>query len=147
VTPPSDCVFDLIATGAAPAHMVLEEPGIMGFLDARPVFPGHTLVVPRTHWATLADVPPDVLGPLLEAGRRVAAAQREALGAEGTFFALNDVVSQSVPHVHLHVEPRRRKDGLRGFFWPRGRYADADEAESVAASIRSALVAAPATGA
>jgi histidine triad (HIT) family protein len=127
--------------------MVLEEPGIMGFLDARPVFPGHTLVVPRTHWATLADVPPDVLGPLLEAGRRVAAAQREALGAEGTFFALNDVVSQSVPHVHFHVVPRRRKDGLRGFFWPRGRYADEDEAESVAASIRSALVVAPATGA
>jgi histidine triad (HIT) family protein len=139
VTPSSDCVFDLIASGAAPAHMVLDEPGIIGFLDARPVFPGHTLVVPRTHWATLGEVPLEVLGPLLDAGRRVAAAQRQALGAEGTFFGLNDIVSQSVPHVHLHVVPRRRKDGLRGFFWPRGRYADNSEAASVAARIRSAL--------
>jgi histidine triad (HIT) family protein len=120
--------------------MVLQEPAIVGFLDARPVFPGHTLIVPRTHWATLAEVPPGLLGPLLDAGRRVAAAQKEALGSEGTFFGLNDVVSQSVPHVHLHVVPRRRKDGLRGFFWPRGRYADESEAASVAASIRAALV-------
>lgn len=118
----------------------------MGFLDAGPVFPGHTLIVPRTHWATIAEVPAEVLGPLLDAGRRVAAAQKEALGAEGTFYGLNDVVSQSVPHVHLHVVPRRRKDGLRGFFWPRGRYADESQAASVAASIRSALVPA-ATGA
>jgi histidine triad (HIT) family protein len=139
VTPASDCVFDLIASGEAPAHMVLDEPDILGFLDTRPVFLGHTLVVPRTHWATIGEVPPEVLGPLMDAGRRVAAAQRRALGAEGTFFGLNDVVSQSVPHVHLHVVPRRRKDGLRGFFWPRGRYADDGEAASVAARIRSAL--------
>ncbi len=127
--------------------MVLDDPSIVGFLDARPVFPGHTLIVPRTHWETIAEVPPEALGPLLDAGRRVATAQREALGAEGTFFGLNDVVSQSVPHVHLHVVPRRRKDGLRGFFWPRGRYADENEAASVAASLRSALVPAPTTGA
>jgi histidine triad (HIT) family protein len=146
VTPPSVCVFDQIVSGAVPAHVVLDEPGLLGFLDARPVFPGHTLIVPRTHWETIAEVPSEVLGPLLDAGRRVAAAQKEALGAEGTFFGLNDVVSQSVPHVHLHVVPRRRKDGLRGFFWPRGRYVDEDEAASVAARIRSALVPAPATG-
>ena len=127
--------------------MVLDEPDLIGFLDTRPVFPGHTLIVPRTHWATIAEVPPELLGPILAAGRRVAAAQKEALGAEGTFFGLNDIVSQSVPHVHLHVVPRRRKDGLRGFFWPRGRYADDSEAASVAASIRDAMFPAPAPGA
>jgi histidine triad (HIT) family protein len=146
VTPPAVCVFDLIVSGSAPAHTVLDEPDLLGFLDTRPVFPGHTLIVPRTHWATIAEVPPEVLGPLLEAGRRVAAAQKEALGADGTFFGLNDIVSQSVPHVHLHVVPRRRKDGLRGFFWPRGRYGDESEATSVAASIRAALVPTPAPG-
>ena len=132
-------MFDLIASGRAPAHMVLDEPDLVGFLDARPVFPGHTLIVPRTHWVTIAEVPSEFLGPLMDAGRRVAAAQKDALGAEGTFFGLNDVVSQSVPHVHLHVVPRRRKDGLRGFFWPRGRYADDDEAAAVAARIRAVL--------
>ena len=119
--------------------MVLEEPDLIGFLDIRPVFPGHTLVVPRHHWPTVAEVPAGVLGRLMDAGRRVAAAQRAALGAEGTFFGLNDVISQSVPHVHLHVVPRRRKDGLRGFFWPRTRYSDDAEAEATAARLRQAL--------
>ncbi len=119
--------------------MVLDEPDVVAFLDVRPVFPGHTLIVPRRHWSTIADVPWDHLGLLLDAGRRVAAAQRVALGAEGTFFGLNDVVSQSVPHVHLHVIPRRRKDGLRGFFWPRTRYGDGAEAGSVARNLREAL--------
>lgn len=136
---PTDCVFDRIVDGTAPAHVVLDEPDLMAFLDQRPVFPGHTLVVTRHHWSGIGEVPLDLLGRLVDAGRRVAAAQRAALGAEGTFYGLNDVVSQSVPHVHLHVVPRRRKDGLRGFFWPRGRYADDAEAADVAARLRSAL--------
>ena len=110
--------------GARPAHLVLDEEHLLAFLDAHPVFEGHTLVIPRRHATTIADVEPALLGPLLEAGRRVAVAQRLALDADGTFFALNDVVSQTVPHVHLHVIPRRRRDGLRGFFWPRTRYQD-----------------------
>ncbi len=125
--------------------MVLEEPDVIGFLDVRPVFIGHTLIVPRRHWATIGEVPWDQLGLLLDAGRRVAAAQRVALGAEGAFFGLNDVVSQSVPHVHLHVVPRRRKDGLRGFFWPRTKYGDDAEARTVASRLREAL-ARPAEG-
>lgn len=136
------CVFDSIVAGDTPAHVVLDDGEILAFLDARPVFRGHSLVVPRQHWATLDELPADLLGPLLNAGRRVAAAQRVALGAAGTFFAFNDVVSQSVPHVHLHVVPRRKGDGLRGFFWPRQRYADDAEAASVAASLRSALASA-----
>jgi histidine triad (HIT) family protein len=133
------CVFDSIVAGDSPAHLVLDEGEILAFLDVRPVFHGHSLVVPRQHWATLDELPADLMGPLLDAGRRVGAAQRAALGAEGTFFAFNDVVSQSVPHVHLHVVPRRKGDGLRGFFWPRHRYKDEAEAASVAASLRAAL--------
>ena len=136
---PTDCIFDQIATGARPAHVVLDEPDLMAFLDVRPVFEGHALVIPRRHAATITELPAALLGPLFEAGRRVAGAQRAALGADGTFFALNDVVSQSVPHVHLHVVPRRRGDGLRGFFWPRSRYPDEDAAEAVAEQLRGAL--------
>lgn len=119
--------------------MVLREDRFFAFLDHRPVFPGHTLVVPREHYATLAELPEDLTGDLLRTGRRVAAALREAVGADGAFIALNDEVSQSVDHVHLHVVPRRRKDGLRGFFWPRTRYQSPQQAESVAAAIRDAL--------
>ena len=136
---PTDCVFDRIIDGTAPAHVVLDEPDILAFLDQRPVFPGHTLVVPRHHWTVVGEVPLDLLGRLADAGRRVAAAQRQALGADGTFFGLNDVVSQSVPHVHLHVVPRRFKDGLRGFFWPRNKYADDAAAADVAARLREAM--------
>jgi histidine triad (HIT) family protein len=138
VTKP-DCVFDAIIAGDAPADMVLEEAEVLAFLDIRPVFHGHTLVVARRHHPTIAELPADTGALMWEAARRVAAAQRSALGSDGTFFALNDVVSQSVPHVHLHVVPRRRKDGLRGFFWPRGRYRDAAESADVAAGLRAAL--------
>src|SRR5579875_3269325 len=119
--------------------MVLDEESFLAFLDHRPLFPGHTLMVPRVHYATLADLPGPLLGPFLETGRRVVAAVREGLGADGAFLAVNEVVSQSVPHVHLHVVPRRRKDGLRGFFWPRSRYREDGHAETVAAAIRAAL--------
>lgn len=136
---PSDCVFDRILAGDVPAHVVLDEDQVVAFLDTRPVFKGHTLVVPRRHYATMAELPSDLLEPLLDAARRVGAAQRLALGSGGTWVSINDVVSQSVPHVHLHVVPRRPKDGLRGFFWPRTRYADDAEAGEVAAAIRAAL--------
>lgn len=135
----SDCVFDSIIDGTTPAHFVLEAHDLVAFLDVRPVFPGHVLVVPRTHFETVAGLPGGVAARLWDAAASVAAAQRQALGAAGTFFGLNDVVSQSVPHVHLHVVPRRFKDGLRGFFWPRHRYAGDDEAAAIAASIRAAL--------
>jgi histidine triad (HIT) family protein len=139
VSPSDPCVFDEIVAGTRPAHLVLEEEELLAFLDARPVFEGHTLVIPRRHVPTIADLEPGLLGPLLDAGRRVAAAQRTALGADGTFFAINDVVSQSVPHVHLHVIPRRWRDGLRGFFWPRTSYADDSTAAALAAQLHAAL--------
>jgi histidine triad (HIT) family protein len=139
VNPSDHCVFDEIVAGTRPAHLVLDEEHLLAFLDARPVFEGHTLVIPRTHVTTIADLQPALLSGFLDAGRRVAAAQRAALGADGTFFGLNDVVSQSVPHVHLHVIPRRRGDGLRGFFWPRTRYADDAAAANLAATLRHAM--------
>ena len=135
----SDCLFDRIVEGALPAHMVLEEEGLVAFLDNRPVFDGHTLVVPRAHYGTLAETPDELLGPLLAGRARVAAAQRAALGAEGAFFALNEVVSQSVPHVHLHVVPRSFGDGLRGFLWPRHRYPSEEFAAELADRLRAAL--------
>jgi histidine triad (HIT) family protein len=133
------CIFDEIIAGTRPGFFVLDEPELVGFLDVRPVFEGHTLVVPRRHVATISELPAHLLGPLLDAGRRVARAQRTALGAEGTLVLLNDVVSQSVPHVHLHLVPRRRRDGLRGFLWPRIRYPDEAAAAAVAARLREAL--------
>lgn len=132
-------MFDQIRDRALPAHLVVDEPDFLAFLDARPVFPGHTLIVPRQHVATLGELSDRLVGELFVQGRRVAQAMRPALGAHGAFLALNDEVSQSVAHVHLHVVPRRRKDGLRGFFWPRQRYADDDQAAGVAAALRRAL--------
>ncbi len=139
MVPADRCVFDQIRDGEVPAHFVLDEADLFGFLDSRPVFPGHTLVVPRAHVATLAELPVELCGPLFDAARRLAGAMRQALGADGAFVAVNDEVSQSVPHVHVHVVPRRRKDGLRGFFWPRQRYADDAEAAQVAERIRAAV--------
>jgi histidine triad (HIT) family protein len=132
-------LFDQLIEGTIPSHTVLEEDSFVAFLDNRPVFDGHTLVVPRVHYGTLAETPDELLGPLLRAGRRVAAAQRAALGAEGAFFALNEVVSQSVPHVHLHVVPRSFGDGLRGFLWPRHRYPSEEFAADLATRLRAAL--------
>ena len=130
------CTFCAIAAGAIPAAIVLDEPEAVAFLDARPVFKGHVLVVPRTHTPTLADVPPAALGGLLGAVQRVARAVEQGLDADGTFVAMNNKVSQSVPHLHVHVVPRRFKDGLRGFFWPRVRYADDAERDDYADRIR-----------
>ena len=162
----SACTFCAIAGGTIPAALVLDEPEVVAFLDARPVFKGHVLVVPRPHTPTLADVPPAALGPLFKghvlvvprahtptlydvppaalgtlfAGvQRIARAVEAGLGVDGTFVAMNNKVSQSVPHLHVHVVPRRFKDGLRGFFWPRVRYADDAERDDYANRIRAAI--------
>jgi histidine triad (HIT) family protein len=132
------CPFCRIARGEEPAHLVLDEPELLAFLDVRPLFPGHLLLVPRTHFETLLDLPDALAGPFLVAARSLARALERGLGAEGEFVALNNRVSQSVPHLHLHIVPRRKGDGLKGFFWPRAKYA-AGEAEAVAARIAAAL--------
>ncbi len=132
-------MFCRIIAGEVPAHMVLADDEFVAFLDARPVFKGHVLVVPRRPYVTLADLPVPAVGPLFERVRLVSAALPVALGAQGTFVALNNVVSQSVPHLHVHVVPRTRKDGLRGFFWPRQRYASEEEAADYARRISDAV--------
>jgi len=119
--------------------MVLDEDEVVAFLDHRPLFPGHVLVVPRRHVATLADLPDDLIEPLFGAVRRVSTAVERAVEAQGTFVAANNRVSQSVPHLHVHVVPRRRGDGLKGFFWPRHPYRDDAHRREVAAAIRAAL--------
>ena len=133
------CVFCAIAAGDVPASMVLRDDDVAAFLDARPVFKGHVLVVPRAHVATLSDMPAPALGTFFTGVQRVARAVEAGLGADGTFVAMNNKVSQSVPHLHVHVVPRKKKDGLRGFFWPRVPYADDAEREAFAARIRAAL--------
>lgn len=135
------CVFCGVVDGSQPAHFILEDPHAVAFLDRRPVFHGHALVVPRLHVETLPELGDDLIGPLFMAARRVAAAMPEALEAHGTFVALNNRVSQSVPHLHVHVVPRRFKDGLRGFFWPRVKYRDDAHMAEVAGALRDALAA------
>jgi histidine triad (HIT) family protein len=132
------CVFCEIVTTARPAHRVYEDGACVGFLDARPLFEGHVLVVPRPHLETLSDLPDDLVAALFSGVQRVARAVESALGADGTFVAINNKVSQSVPHLHVHVVPRKKKDGLRGFFWPRQKYASDEDAARVAALIRAA---------
>lgn len=133
------CVFCSITRGELPAEVVLADDHVVAFLDRAPLFKGHVLVVPRLHVTTLTDLPAQLVAPFFDAVQRIAAALPVALGAHGTLVAVNNVVSQSVPHLHAHVVPRRRKDGLRGFFWPRTRYADAAEAAEYASTIRQAL--------
>ncbi len=133
------CLFCRIVAGDAPAHVVFDDDVALGFLDIRPLFPGHVLLVPRIHVETLVDLPLDAVGPLFERVQRVAAALPAALSAEGTFVAMNNRVSQSVAHLHVHVVPRTKGDGLRGFFWPRTTYDDEAHAADVAARIRDAV--------
>lgn len=132
------CVFCDVIEGRAEAFEVWRDDVAVAFLDRSPVFPGHTLVVPRRHVVTLPDLEPDEVGPLFERVRMLAAVMPDALDAHGTFVANNNIVSQSVAHLHVHVVPRRRKDGLRGFFWPRQKYA-AGEADAIAQRLRGAL--------
>jgi histidine triad (HIT) family protein len=135
----ADCVFCGIVAGSVPAFIVASEPAGVAFLDARPVFPGHVLVVPRTHVETLVDLPAELLSGYFGLVQRVTAAVQSGLSAAGSFVAINNVVSQSVPHLHTHVVPRNRKDGLRGFFWPRHKYASDEEAAGYATRIAAAL--------
>lgn len=135
----ADCVFCRIVAGETPARTVLETPHVAAFLDARPVFKGHVLLVPREHVPTLPDLPPGLRDPFLEAGQRLAAAMVDGLGAQGSFLAVNNIVSQSVPHLHLHVVPRTKGDGLRGLLWPRTRYASEEEMHEYADRLAAAL--------
>jgi histidine triad (HIT) family protein len=134
----ASCVFCDVVAGRVAAVEVLRDEVAVAFLDHRPLFPGHTLVIPVRHVETLADLEPDEIGPYFARVRAIAAIMPHALDAGGTFVANNNVVSQSVPHLHVHVVPRTRGDGLRGFFWPRRRYA-AGEAEECAERLRRAL--------
>jgi histidine triad (HIT) family protein len=135
-------VFCEVVAGERPAAVVLDDPAVLAFLDARPLFPGHVLVVPRAHHETIGDLPAELVGPLFERVQRVAAAVQAAMGSQGTFVAMNNTVSQSVPHLHVHVVPRTKGDGLRGFFWPRTDYDDDAHRASVTAAITDALASA-----
>jgi len=127
----ADCLFCRIAAGEVAADVVLDDGDFLAFLDHRPLFPGHCLLIPKRHCETLTDLPPALSAPLVENTQVLCTAVEQQLGAEGTFVAVNNRISQSVPHLHVHVVPRRAKDGLRGFFWPRTKYRDESEREAV----------------
>jgi histidine triad (HIT) family protein len=138
-----DCAFCRIASGDEPAHLVWETPDVVGFLDTRPVFVGHVLVIPRLHIATLLELPDDLVSPYFTDVRTIAAAVTTTFEAQGTFVAMNNVVSQSVLHLHTHVVPRTKGDGLRGFFWPRRKYDDESHLAATAERLRAALAISP----
>ena len=133
------CLFCRIVSGEVPATIVYEDDNSVAFLDHRPLFHGHTLLVPRVHVETLGELPVSKVGPFFKTAQLLSRAIEPALGAEGTFVAMNNRVSQSVPHLHVHVVPRRRKDGLKGFFWPRTKYKSEDEMVAVKKLIASEL--------
>jgi len=135
-----DCLFCKIASGAVKAPVVYEDEFSLAFLDHRPVFPGHTLLIPKQHFETLADLPAPLIQPFFTAAQLLARAIESALAADGTFVAINNRVSQSVPHLHVHIVPRRKKDGLRGFFWPRQPYKTEEEAESIRKKIADTVL-------
>jgi histidine triad (HIT) family protein len=133
------CRFCAIVAGAKDGHLVFEDASSLAFLDHRPLFPGHSLLIPRDHHETIWDLPDAVIATLFTNARQLSSAIRTAMGAQGAFIALNNVVSQSVPHVHIHLVPRNRKDGLRGFFWPRHKYESEEHAVQTAEAIRAAV--------
>jgi histidine triad (HIT) family protein len=137
----SACLFCRIATGAVPAAAVFEDDRTLAFLDHRPLFPGHCLLIPKAHYETLTDLPEELIGPLFRNTQLLAKAVEQAMESDGSLVAINNKVSQSVPHLHVHVAPRRKKDGLRGFFWPRQKYESADEMERVRDVVRAAVAA------
>jgi histidine triad (HIT) family protein len=136
---PADCLFCSIASGETEAAIVWSDEDLVAFLDIRPLFKGHTLLMPREHVVTLPDLPAALRDPFLAAAQRLAGAMVTGLGAQGSFVAMNNVVSQSVPHLHCHVVPRTKGDGLRGFFWPRTKYADTADRDTWAGRIATAL--------
>ena len=133
------CRFCQIVAGDADAHLVFEDESTIAILDNRPLFHGHSLLLPRDHHETLADLPDDLVGPIFANARLLSRAVPRAMKKPGSFVALNNVVSQSVPHLHVHVVPRKPKDGLRGFFWPRTRYDSEDQIRAVAELVRKAI--------
>lgn len=133
------CQFCRIARGEVASHEVFEDDVAVAFLDHRPLFPGHCLLIPRDHYETLADMPEALIQPFFRTTQRLAAAVERAMRAEGSFVAINNGVSQSVPHLHVHVVPRRRKDGLKGFFWPRHPYKDEQAIREAQSAIRAAI--------
>jgi histidine triad (HIT) family protein len=134
-----NCLFCRIVSGELPAIIVYEDDVSVAFLDHRPLFHGHTLLVPREHVETLGELPSKLVAPYFEAAQLLARAVESAMDAEGSFVAMNNRVSQSVPHLHVHVVPRRRKDGLKGFFWPRTKYNGDEEMQEVKKKISAAL--------
>ena len=137
--PDDNCLFCRIVSGELPATVVYEDENAVAFLDHRPLFPGHTLLVPREHVETLGELPSKLVEPYFKAAQLLARAVESGLEAEGTFVAMNNRVSQSVPHLHVHIVPRVRKDGLKGFFWPRTKYKGEDEMKVVQSKIVAAL--------
>jgi histidine triad (HIT) family protein len=137
--PAGDCLFCAVVAGREASHVVLDEPDVLAFLDHRPVFKGHVLVIPRVHVVTLPELPAALLAPVFGAVARCAAAMVDGLGADGSWVAENNIVSQAVPHLHVHVVPRRRGDGLRGFFWPRQKYEGEAEMVDYATRLRAVL--------
>lgn len=135
----AECPFCRIVAGQAPAAIVFEDEGCLGFLDVRPLFYGHVLIAPKAHIDSLESMPSTLVEPLFSWARRLTAALPKALGCEGTFVAINNRVSQSVPHLHVHVVPRTKGDGLRGFFWPRSNYASVEEMEQIRSRIAAQL--------
>jgi histidine triad (HIT) family protein len=135
----NSCVFCQIANGGVPAGIVFEDDLTLAFLDHRPVFPGHCLVIPRQHFDSLVDLPSPLLAQLSANARLLAIAVEKGLGAQGAFLAINNRVSQSVPHLHVHVVPRSKGDGLKGFFWPRHKYRDPEHLEEVRAALSLAV--------
>lgn len=133
------CAFCDVVSGKLAVHVVFEDDISLAFLDHRPLFAGHSLLIPKQHFETLADLPEPLIGPYFSNAQWLARAIEAALKADGTFVAINNKVSQSVPHLHTHIVPRKPKDGLRGFFWPRTRYGGEDEMVATAALIRGAL--------
>ena len=136
---PISCAFCKIARGEVPARVVFDDEISLAFLDHRPVFPGHCLLIPKAHYETLADLPENLIGPYFRNVQLLSRAVESALEAHGTFVAMNNRVSQSVPHLHVHVVPRKKGDGLKGFFWPRVRYSGDEEVAAIAARIRAAM--------
>ncbi len=133
------CLFCDIAAGIVPAEIVWRGNGAVAFLDHRPLFPGHVLLIPEQHTVTLADLPSEATGPFFEAAQTLERAVEAAMEAEGSFIAINNIVSQSVPHLHVHIVPRRKGDGLKGFFWPRRKYDSDESFRATAAKIRARL--------
>ena len=136
----TDCLFCRIVAGSETAAVVYEDERSVAFLDIRPLFPGHVLLAPRAHIATLPELPASEVGGLFANAQTLCVAVETAMRAAGTFVAINNRVSQSVPHLHVHIVPRRPKDGLRGFFWPRGKYRDREEMEMVRDSLRNEII-------